>query len=331
MTRMISKSKGHTRPRIGAALGGGGARGMAHYGVIGELRRHPQVTPSIIAGCSAGAVAGSLYAAGLDQETIDEVAVEFDWFRDVVEFGDTVRKLFDRDPPGLMSNNRLADRINLQIDGRSFDDLPVDLAVVAGDVANNQRVIFTSRRVAERIDWNTLHAFLPPKTRWRPGFTTQVISDFPDVGRAVQASATVPAFFRPVEIRDMQLIDGGAMDVLPVDVVQAMGADVTIGVSLGLAALPERVRSTYGVVTWQLGTLGIHQLWRSLATADVGFEITGIASRSPVKSGQTDLMDQGAADMRAHVPALKRAVRGHRFPFLRAVPRRPYVPSKRGV
>jgi NTE family protein len=331
MTKAVSRSDRPGRPGIGIALGGGGARGMAHYGVLGELRRDPQSAPGIIAGCSAGAVAGSLYAARLDQPTIEQVAVEFDWFRDVVEIGDTVRSLFERGHPGLMSNNRLAERINARIGGRSFDELPKDLAVVASDIANNQRVIFTSRRVAERIDWDTLYNFLPRPERWRPGFETRVISDFPDVGRAVQASATVPAFFRPVEIRDMKLIDGGAMDVLPVDIVQSMGAEVTIGISLGLAALPERVRSTYGVISWQLGTLGIHQLRRSLAAADVGFEITGIASRSPVKAGQTDLMDQGAEDMRTHMPALKRAVRAHRFPFLGSGRLRRAVPLKRGV
>lgn len=311
------RNNGSRSSAIGLALGGGGARGMSHYGVLRVLRKHPELAPGIVAGTSAGAVAGSLYAAGIDQETMEEIAVEFDWFRDVVEIGDTVRNLFERGHPGLMSNKRLAERINTQLDGRGFDDLPVDLAVVASDIANNRRVIFTSKRVAERIDWDILHGFLPERSRWTPGFETLVISDFPDVGRAVQASATVPAFFAPVEIRDMKLIDGGAMDVLPVDVVKAMGSGVSIGVSLGLAALPERVKTTYRVISWQLGTLGIHQLWRSLAEADIGFEITGIASRSPVKSGQIDLMEQGAADMARHIPTLRRTLRRRRLALLR--------------
>ncbi|NBC30412.1 MAG: hypothetical protein GVY29_10550 [Spirochaetes bacterium] len=312
MTKISALRPGRTR-RVGIALGGGGARGMSHYGVLRILRQYDELAPTIVAGCSAGAVAGTLYAAGIDQVRVEQMAVEFDWFRDVVEFGDTLRNLFERRHPGLMSNNRLAERVNRFIDERSFDDLPVDLAVVASDIANTQRVIFTSRRVAERIDTKTLERFLPRQKRWTPGFETRVISDFPDVGRAVQASATVPAFFAPVEIRDMQLIDGGAMDLLPVDIVKAMGADVTVAVSLGLAALPERVKSTYGVITWQLGTLGIHQLWRSLAAADVGFEITGIAGRSPVKAGQTDLMEQGAKDMLEHIEMLRETVQRRRL------------------
>ncbi len=322
---METKSNREKGQRVGIALGGGGARGISHYGVLRELRKRPDLAPDTVAGCSAGAVAGTLYAAGIDQRTVEEMAVEFDWFRDVVEIGDTLRNMFERGRPGLMSNNRLADRINTMLDGRSFDDLPMDLAVVASDIVGNRRVIFTSARVAERLDWEILHGFLPPRTRWTPGFETRVVSDFPDVGRAVQASATVPAFFAPVEIRDMKLIDGGAMDLVPVDIIKAMGAHATVAVSLGLAALPERVKSTYGVISWQLGTLGIHQLWRSLAEADVGFEITGIAERSPVKAGQVDLMEQGAADMREHMPALEGAVAARRSPLAR------YVSSKLGV
>jgi len=144
---------------------------MSHYGVLRILRQYDQLAPSIVAGCSAGAVAGTLYAAGIDQVRIEQMAV---------------------------------------------------------------------------------------------------------------------------------------------DIVKAMGADVSLAVSLGLAALPERVKSTYGVITWQLGTLGVHQLWRSLAAADVGFEITGISGRSPVKAGQTDLMEQGAKDMLEHIQTLRETVQGRR-------------------
>jgi NTE family protein len=164
MTRISAPRSGKTR-RVGIALGGGGARGMSHYGVLRILRQYEELAPSIVAGCSAGAVAGTLYAAGIDQGRVEQMAVEFDWFRDVVEFGDTLRNLFERRHPGLMSNNRLAERINRFIDGRTFDELPRDLSVVASDITNTRRVIFTSRRVAERLDTRTLERFLPRRTR----------------------------------------------------------------------------------------------------------------------------------------------------------------------
>ena len=109
------------------------------------------------------------------------------------------------------------------INGRSFDELDIDLAVIATDIENLRRVIFTSHRVAEKIDKKELLRFLPEPTDLKPGCSTMIISDYNDVGMAVRASCAIPGFFLPVEIRGMRLLDGGIVDQVPVDVIKAMG------------------------------------------------------------------------------------------------------------
>ncbi|MFP4409411.1 MAG: patatin-like phospholipase family protein [Spirochaetaceae bacterium] len=280
---------------VGLALGGGGARGIAHVGVIRALRRYPRLHPSIIAGTSAGSVIGALYAAGLSQERLEEIVMDLDWFSHVIRLGDLVG-IKERQRGGLFPNTLLGDLVNKELEGRGFSDLEIDLAVVATDVEKRRRVIFTAPHVAERLDREPLRAFLPPPRESRPGIETVIVSDVEDVGLAVRASSAVPGAFMPVEVRGMRLLDGGLVDQTPVDIVRAMGARLAIGVSLGLSFMPQQMNSLMSAISATIGTLGVHQLWRSLELADIGFEVEGIQGRSPVKPRQIDLIHIGEKD-----------------------------------
>ncbi len=146
-----------------------------------------------------------------------------------------------------------------------------------------------------------LTAFLPPPDGSKPGCKTLVVSDFPDIGAAVRASSAVPGLFMPVEIRGMKLHDGGVMDQVPVDVVRAMGADFTIGVSLSLAYMPARIHNAPTAIAGMIGILGIQQLRKSLDRADIGFQVSGIQERSVFNSKQHDLIDIGEQDMASYL------------------------------
>lgn len=280
---------------VGLALGGGGARGMAHVGVLRALRRYPRLYPTLIAGTSAGSVIGALYAGGVSQERLEEIVIDLDWFSHVIRLGDMVG-IKERQKGGLFPNTRLGDLVNEELQGRGFSDLERDLAVIATDVEKRRRIIFTSPRVASRIDRGILRDFLPPPRESRPGVETVIVSDVEDVGAAVRASSAVPGAFMPVEVRGMRLLDGGLVDQTPVDVVRGMGARVAIGVSLGLSFMPQQMNSLMSAISATIGTLGVHQLWRSLELADIGFEVEGIQGRSPVKPRQVDLIHIGEKD-----------------------------------
>ncbi len=283
--------------RIGVAFGGGGARGLVHVGILRALHKRKKFLPSIVAGTSAGSLAAALYAGGLSQNQIEETAKKFDWFHHVIDFADTVKNVLEKKRGGLVSNANLGDTINKLIDDRSFDELDIDLAVIATDIENLRRVIFTSHRVAEKIDKKELLRFLPEPTDLKPGCSTMIISDYNDVGMAVRASCAIPGFFLPVEIRGMRLLDGGIVDQVPVDVIKAMGADTTIGICLALSVLPQKIKTPADAMEGTIGVLGIHQLRKSLDMADIGFQISGIEKRSIINIKQYDLIDLGEQHM----------------------------------
>lgn len=268
---------------------------MAHVGVLRALRRYPQLKPTLIAGTSAGAVIGALYAAGISHDRLEEIVVHLDWFSHVIRLGDMVA-VKERQRGGVFPNSRLGEMVNEELQGRGFSDLESDLAILATDVEHRRRIIFTAPHTAERLDRWWLEQFLPPPRRGAPGIETVVVSDVEDVGLAVRASSAVPGAFMPVEIRGMRLLDGGLVDQTPVDVIRAMGAKTAIGVSLGLSFMPQKMNSLMSAMTATIGTLGVHQLWRSLEMADIGFEVEGIQGRSPVKPGQVDLLNIGERD-----------------------------------
>lgn len=302
LRRMLKRHRAHRGP-VGLALGGGGARGIAHAGVLEALELYPFLKPRILAGTSAGSVMAVLYAAGISVEEIRDFAAELDWFSHVVKFTDLLH-IRDTTLAGLLPNNRLGEIVNERIDGRSFDELPRDVAVTATDLNHRRRIIFTSRRVAARIDRHELQRFLPPQSGNLPGADTVVISDVDDVGLAIRASCAVPGFFRPVQVGDMDLVDGGLVDQTPVSVVRAMGARFSIGVSLALSFMPQRLASPRQALSGTVGMLGIPQLRRSLSLADIGFQVSGIEERSPIRAHQLDLIEVGFQDMQRELEQL---------------------------
>lgn len=289
--------------RIGIAFGGGAVRGIAHIGALRALRTRPRYLPSIAAGTSAGSIVAALYAAGLKQEKLEELVREFDWFHHVISLSDTVHRVIDKRQGGLVSNAKLGNTMNALLEGRSFDDLEIDLAVVATDLENRRRVIFTSRRVAKRLIQKELTQFLPEPTDSLPGCVTEIISDCKDIGMAVRASCAVPGVFMPVRVQGMRLLDGGLVDQVPVDVVRAMGANVTIGISLALAFIPQKFKSTPSILSGMVGMLGVQQLRKNLDRADIGFQIQGIDRRSLIDPKQLDLLDIGESNMNERLDA----------------------------
>ncbi|MFP4429988.1 MAG: patatin-like phospholipase family protein [Spirochaetaceae bacterium] len=296
--------------RIGIAFGGGGARGLAHVGVMKALEPHPELRPTLFAGSSAGSIAGALFAAGLSLSEIERATGEMEWFRDVIRLSDTVRHIFEGFQGGLVSNEKLGETLNDLLGHRTFDQLPYDLAVVTSDLESRARVVFTSKRVVARLDRKPLTDFLPPPDYAKPGVQTVIVSDVVDVGLAVRASCAVPGVFVPVKIAGMHLVDGGVFDQVPVDVVKGMGADLTIGVSLGLGYQGRQSGSAIQVLGATISYLGLHQIRRSLDMADLGFQVSGIDSRSPVREGQRDLIAIGEKDMQERIPLLRQRVRG---------------------
>ncbi|MBL7007133.1 MAG: patatin-like phospholipase family protein [Spirochaetia bacterium] len=291
-------------PEIGLALGGGGARGYAHVGVLKALRAKANNLPIHIAGTSAGAIIAACYAAEVPQPILEKSAGEFGWFQHVISLADTTKHVFAlKREGGMLSNAALADTMNTLLDGRGFDDLPINLALTASDLNRKVRVIFTSKEMAILLEQNreVLENYLLPPDAYHNGFTTEIISDINNIGLAVRASSAVPGVFQPVEINGYHLVDGGVLDQVPVDVVKAMGSSHTIGVSLGMAMVVDQLSSAFTTFNKTIEALAIPQIRKSLDLADLGFQIAHIETKSPIKLHQMDLIDQGEREMQNYM------------------------------
>jgi len=132
------------RPKIGLALGSGGARGLAHIGVIKALKEN-NIVIDFIAGSSIGAMIGGFYASGLDIKEIEEIALSTNWHR-------VFSLLFDpRLKQGLIGGEKLKTFIEDCISGKRFEDCKIPFAAVATDLKTGEIVILDKGEMASAI------------------------------------------------------------------------------------------------------------------------------------------------------------------------------------
>ena len=136
------------RPRIGLALGGGGARGYAHLGVI-KVLQEADIPIDIIAGTSMGAVVGAACAMGYRTEELVDMALQMNWRR--------LLSLADPTIPhqGIIAGNRLEKYFQTLTCGKEFDQLEKTLVVIATDINTGEEVRLDSGPVARALRAST--------------------------------------------------------------------------------------------------------------------------------------------------------------------------------
>ena len=245
------------RPRVGLALGGGGARGIAHISVLRKLEAM-QVPIDCIAGTSMGALVGALYASGMSVDEIEQTVLTLDWpelFNDALERRErSYRRKRDDElvvaAPGVgigkdglkVASGLLAgERILLLLEGliepvstiEDFDRLPIPYRAVAADINNGQPVVL----------------------------------GMGDLALAMRASMSIPGAFPPVEVEGRVLVDGGVARNVPIDVVRDMGADIIIAVDVGTPLATMTPHSNVLQLTEQvLGLVTVRNTQEQLAT-----------------------------------------------------------------
>jgi NTE family protein len=217
-----AKDDNKPRPRIGLVLGGGGARGAAHIGVLKELERL-RIPVDVIAGTSMGAIVGGLYATGVRADELEQLVSSLDWSaaladkpaRRSLSFR---RKQDEREfpvnfelgvrgtelllPKGVIHGQEL-ELLLRELTLRAshitdFDDLPIPFRAIASDIVAGEAVVLESG----------------------------------DLAIAIRASMSVPGVFAPVRVNGKMLVDGGLVGNLPVDVMKTMGVDIIIAVDV---------------------------------------------------------------------------------------------------
>jgi len=124
--------------RIGLALGGGGARGAAHLGVLRVLEREG-IRPDCVVGVSAGSIVGAGYCAGLSVAEMGEAALDLQWSR----LGRIVRPRL-----GFFDSQRLESYMTELIGDLQFADLSIPFAAVATDILTDRLVVLQEGSVA---------------------------------------------------------------------------------------------------------------------------------------------------------------------------------------
>jgi len=224
--------------KVGLALGGGAARGLAHVGVLEVLEREG-VPVDMIAGTSAGAAVGALYAQGKSASRIKELALDTGWRRLV--------SLIDLALPksGFIEGTKIKNLLKSFMGDISFSELKIPLSCVATDIHSGEEVVISEGSVLE----------------------------------AVRASISIPVIFTAVRWRDRYLVDGGLVNPVPVSTVRDMGAELVIAVNviptMGVRFQPAKEAKEPGIFQSLLHSFYIatYSLVRSsLAKADIVIE-----------------------------------------------------------
>lgn len=208
--------------KIGLALSGGGAKGLAHIGVLRVLEELG-IHPDYIAGTSMGAVVGALYSAGYSLDQIESILTKNDW--DSFINGSFID---DKVPLEKKVNNKKY-MLSIRYDNKFNFSLPKGFG-------NNQMIYFELKKLLSNVDNINNFDELPIPMRI---ITTDlntgeaVAMKEGDLAKVITASIAIPTVFDPVEIDGRLYIDGLVSRNFPVVDVIDMGADIVIGSDVG--------------------------------------------------------------------------------------------------
>jgi NTE family protein len=243
------------RPKIGLVLSGGGARGAAHVGVL-KVLEELRVPVDLIVGTSMGAIVGASYASGTSVDQME---------RDIGTI--TTAGLFtDRPPRADLPMRRKADDATPYIGpelGVTSAGITLPKGIVTGVSVEAQL-----RKLVQYTSVSTFDRLPIPFRAIATDLGTGEMVELKDgsVITAIRASMSVPAGMAPVAIGNRQLVDGGLVRNLPVDIARSMGADIVIAVNLGTPLMkPEEITSVLSVTGQMINILTEQNVRRSLA------------------------------------------------------------------
>lgn len=296
--------------KIGLALGGGGARGLAHVGVL-KVFEEEGIPVHCLAGTSVGAVVGAMYAQNPDADFLMErfkQSLEEDFYSQLGlkylrpnsakdgSFLSQVSQNIKRrlvinlaqSRKALLNEVRPAKIISKLVDEGNVEDTKIPLAIVATSLHTGDDIVF------------------------RTG----------DIVTAVAASSAIPGFLHPAYVNDDMLVDGAVGCPVPVQFLKEMGADVTIGVEICVRKYHPLESPNVIEIISRAEMITARNLARMLADiADVAiFPDTKDVHWSEF-SRVDELTEAGIESAREKLPEIKKAVKRktpwYKRPFLR--------------
>ena len=288
----LSSPKG----KIGLALAGGGAKGLAQIGVLKVFERE-KIPVDFIAGTSMGGVIGGLYACGYSAEDLEKLALQINW-QDLFSNAPPRLSLLPSQreenekylfqiyfegfkpsiPKGLITGQKLTNlftQLTMQANfeaGSNFDKLKIPFRAVTTDLATGQEMVLVSG----------------------------------DLSEALRATMAIPLVFTPVELGGRLLVDGGLVDPVPVEITRKMGADFVIAINTSSELLSSsRIKDPLDIANQTTSIMTLERKERELKKADfiISPDLSPYSSTSFEKTAELIKMGEKAAD--SLVPQLK--------------------------
>lgn len=306
MACMSANAQHEEKPRkkVAVVLSGGGAKGMAHIGVLKVLEK-AGIPIDIVTGTSMGSIIGGLYSIGYNANALDSVARAQDWSYVITDKEDLRNQsLRDRlrqytyifttgltigknnvNAGGLIKGKNLAELFQHlcvgYTDSLDFSkDLPIPFACVATDIIDNSEVDFHSGRL--------------PQT--------------------MRSSMSIPGAFAPVRIEEKVLVDGGLKNNYPADIAKEMGADIIIGVTVqGPPKMAEDLGGTMSIISQIVDVNCKNKVEENLAITDLHMQVDtkGYGSASFSAAAIDTLIRRGEEEAMRHwdeIIALKQRI-----------------------
>src|SRR5947209_5696763 len=285
------RQESEKRPKLGVALAGGAALGLAHIGVLEWMEEH-RIPIDYIAGTSMGGLVASMYATGMTGKEMQDFADRVNW-RQALSPGAPYKQLAFRRKEdaaqfpvafeigikglkvGLPSGLSAGQGVGLVLARiaapygrmRSFDDLPTPFRCVASDLNGGKGVVFGAGSLFD----------------------------------ALRATMSLPALFAPVKTDGKLLVDGALTNNLPVDVVKGMGAEYTLAVALDVPSNPADLESLLGVAGRSISYMISEKERTQMAAADLVVMpvLTGMTSVDYAKWNEFRRIGYEAAERKA--------------------------------
>ncbi|MBD3155274.1 MAG: hypothetical protein GF368_01300 [Candidatus Aenigmarchaeota archaeon] len=180
------------KPKIGLALGGGGAKGFAHIGVIKSLEKN-EIPIDAISGVSAGSLVGGMYASGTPIGELENICYS-SGYRDIIKL------ILDpiKGKGGVIAGRKIANFIRSHMKKIKIEDFPIKFGCAAVDLISGKLFYFKRGNIID----------------------------------AVMASSAVPGIFTPIKYEGKYLVDGGVLEPISLNLVKELGGEVNIGIDL---------------------------------------------------------------------------------------------------
>ncbi len=261
------------RPRVALVLGAGGARALAHLGVL-KVLEDEGIPIDLIVGSSAGALIGALYADCMDADTVKQKVIDLKK-EDLLDPSLAGLVMAPIRHTGPIKGEALEKFLAARLEATTFGELKIPLVITATDIENHRLVILKRGPLVP----------------------------------AIHASAALPPLFAPVLLNHQRLVDGGVMAPVPVEVARTFNPLFVIAVDISTAPIKEPVSGIVDVLdrAFQICFYELSHLQSKQADLLIRPHMNGYGTFEDQYNRQ--LYENGKATARAAMQDLKRALK----------------------